>query len=260
MADFLDVLAQNAKKTINEGYYELSTSISTTVVSLKKAIVESKHTPIITEIKAASPSLGIIRQDFSPERVAEAMEKGGAVGISVLTEPKHFKGSLISLAKVRETVRLPLLMKDIILSPIQLENASKIGANAVLLIEALFERGYCECDTHEMIAKAHSENLEVLLETHDENEFRFAIDSDADLIGINNRDLGTLKVDLGVTKRILEKNDAQGKIVVSESGIKTIANLHFLHKCGAYAFLIGSTIMLAANIEKKVKEFVLAFE
>jgi len=258
MADFLDLLARDAKETIHESYYETLTHISTTSVSLKKAILESKHVPIITEIKAASPSLGTVRENFNPEEVAGAMENGGAVGISVLTEPKHFKGSLISLTKVRKTVKLPILMKDIIISPTQLETASKIGANAVLLIEAFFERGYCEYDIHEMIAKAQSKNLEVLLETHNEDEFRFAIKSNADLIGINNRDLGTLKVDLGVTKRILEKNDAHGKIVVSESGIKTLADLRFLHECGAHAFLIGSAFMVADDIEKKVKEFVTA--
>jgi len=258
MADFLDALARSAKETINNGYYEVSTRISTPYISLKKAILESKHVSIITEIKAASPSLGTIRKNFNPEKVAEAMEKGGAVGISVLTEPKHFKGSLSYVTKVRKAVKLPILMKDVIVSPTQLETASKIGANAVLLIEALFERKYCECDVQEMIAQAQSKNLEVLLETHTEDEFRFAINSNADLIGINNRDLRTLKVDLGVTKRILEKNDAHGKIVVSESGIKAIADLRFLHECGAHAFLIGSAIMMADDIEKRVKEFVLA--
>ena len=256
MADFLDVLARDAKETLDRGYYEVSTQISTPSVSLKKAILENKNTSIITEIKAASPSFGTIRKNFNPEKVAVAMENGGAVGVSVLTEPKHFEGSLFSLIKVRTAVKLPILMKDIIISPTQLETASEIGANAVLLIEALFERKYCEYDVHEMIAQAQSKNLEVLLETHNEDEFQSAINSDADLIGINNRNLGTLKVDLGVTKRILEKNDAHGKIIVSESGIKTLADLRFLHECGAHAFLIGSAIMMADNIEEKVKEFV----
>ncbi|MGQ9461385.1 MAG: indole-3-glycerol-phosphate synthase [Candidatus Bathyarchaeaceae archaeon] len=258
MADFLDVLARGAKETITEGYYEVSTQISTPHVSLKESIIESKRIPIITEIKVASPSLGTIRKDFTPEEVAVAMANGGAVGISALTEPKHFKGSLSSLVKVRKAVKLPILMKDIIISPAQLETASKVGANAVLLIEALFERKYCEHDLHEMIAQAQSKKLEVLLETHNKSEFQSAINSNADLIGINNRDLRTLKVDLEVTKRILEKNDAHGKIVVSESGIKTLGDLRFLHECGAHAFLIGSAIMMAGNIEKRVKEFVMA--
>ena len=106
MADFLDALAQDAKETVNKGYYEVSTQISTLPISLKKTILKNKHVPIITEIKAASPSLGTIRENFNPEKVAAAMKNGGAVGISVLTEPKHFKGSLISLsARVHSNFR-----------------------------------------------------------------------------------------------------------------------------------------------------------
>jgi indole-3-glycerol phosphate synthase len=257
MADFLDVLARDAKKTINKGYYKFLTQTTATHISLKNAIIQSKTVPVITEIKAASPSAGTIRKSLEAGTLAKAMEKGGAVGISVLTEPKHFKGSLNSLIEARETVQLPILMKDIIISPAQLEAASKVGANAVLLIQALFERRHCECDANEMITEAHSKNLEVLLETHDENEFRFAVASDADLIGINNRNLGTLKVNLNVTKEILENIDAKGKIVVSESGINTLADFRFLRECGARAFLIGSAIMLADNVQEKVEEFVL---
>jgi indole-3-glycerol phosphate synthase len=258
MADFLDMLVRDAKETIKEGYYEVSTQVPTPVISLKKMILESKNAPIITEIKAASPSLGVIRSNFSAEEIAQTMKNSGAIGISVLTEPKHFEGSLSALSKVREAVNLPILMKDIFISPIQLDAAFKLGANVILLIEALFRRRYCEYDVHEMIVKAHSKNLEVLLETHNTDEFQLAINTDADLIGINNRDLGTLKVNLEVTKRILEKNDSHEKIVVSESGIKTPADLRFLHKCGARAFLIGSSIMMAENIKSKVEEFVLA--
>ncbi len=133
------------------------------------------------------------------------MENGGATGISVLTEPKHFGGSLGYLAKVREAVRLPILMKDIIVDPIQIEAASRIGANVVLLIEAIFERGYCELCLDEMITQAHSRRLEVLLETHSEDEYQHAIETDADLVGINNRDLRTLKVDLGHNRENIEE-------------------------------------------------------
>jgi len=258
MADFLDLLAQNARETINNGYYEVETQTITVPVSLRRAIFQCKHAPVIAEVKVASPSLGVIRRDIDIEGVAAAMERGGAVGISVLTEPKHFKGSLLSLSRVRRQTGLPLLMKDIILSPIQLEAASRMGANAVLLLEALFERGYCECDLHDMIAQAHSENLEALLESHTEEEFLSALNTDADLIGINNRDLKTLDMDLEVTKRILQKVDPQGKVVVSESGIKAPADIRLLHECGVQAFLIGSAIMIEEDIEKKVREFVTA--
>ncbi|MBN1357501.1 indole-3-glycerol-phosphate synthase [Candidatus Bathyarchaeota archaeon] len=258
MADFLDTLAQSARATIDSGYYEAVPEEAASRVSLKKAILEAKHAPVITEIKAASPSAGTIRENIKACSIAESMEKGGAIGISVLTEPKHFNGSLSSLVKARRTVKLPILMKDIILRPVQLEVASNLGANVVLFIEALFDRGYCESTLSDMIATAHSKGLEVLLETHTEAEFRYAVGTRADLVGINNRNLATLKVDLNVTKKILEQNNAEGKIVVSESGVTTPAELRFLRLYGAQAFLVGSAVMLAKDIEGKVKELVSA--
>ena len=258
MTDFLDLLARDAKETVSSGFYECSTQTSTPQASLKKAILECSRSAVITEIKSASPSAGTLRKDFEVKGIAEAMERGGATGISVLTEPKHFNGSLKNLIETRKAVNLPILMKDIIVSRTQLEAASRIGANAALLIQALFDRGHCECSLEEMIAKAHSMKLEVLLEAHSEDEFRSAVSSNADIVGINNRDLGTLKVNLSATKRILEKNAVNGKLVVSESGIKTPADIRFLTACGAKAVLIGSAIMLADDIETKVEEFVTA--
>jgi indole-3-glycerol phosphate synthase len=258
MADFLDTLAQSARATVDSGYYEALPQAATSRVSLKKAILEAKRAPVITEIKAASPSAGTIRENIEARNIAESMEKGGAIGISVLTEPKHFNGSLHSLVEARRTVKLPILMKDIILNPVQLEAASKLGANVALLIEALFDRGYCESTLSNMIATAHSKGLEVLLETHTAKEFRSAVTTRADLIGINNRNLATLKVDLNVTKKILEQNSAEGKIVVSESGVSTPADLRFLRLYGAQAFLVGSAVMLADNVERKTKELVSA--
>jgi indole-3-glycerol phosphate synthase len=256
MSDFLDVLAGDAKKTIRSGYYQALKPTASAHVSLKKAILECKVNPVIAEIKAASPSAGTIRKNIKPSVIAKAMEKGGAVAISVLTEPKHFNGSLNTLVQAREAVKIPILMKDIILSPLQLEAASKVGANAVLLIQALFDRGYSEKGLEEMIAFAHSKGLEVLLETHTEEEFLFAIETNADFVGINNRNLGTLKVDLNTTRKILEKNSSKGKIIISESGINTPADIHLLHESGACAFLVGSAIMLTDNVEEKVKELV----
>jgi len=258
MPDYLDTLARDAKETVTEGYYTVSTQDTFSPVSLRKAILNSKKNAVITEVKAASPSRGTIKTNFDPAEVAKAMKNGGATGISVLTEPKHFSGSLNYLTKVREAVELPILMKDLILNPVQLEAASRIGANTVLLIEALFERGYCEHSLEEMISQAHARKLEVLLEAHNENEFQSAIETDADLIGINNRDLRTLKVDIKITERILKRYGSHDKFVVSESGVMTPADLLFLRNCGAQAFLIGSAIMMAGNIEKKVKEFVTA--
>ncbi len=258
MPDFLDVLARDAKETVATGYYQVPTQRVTASVSLRKMIIKSRQNAVITEVKAASPSRGAIKTGFNPAEVARAMENGGATGISVLTEPKHFSGSLSYLSKVREAVKLPILMKDIIITPIQLEAASKIGANAVLLIEALFERGYCELCLDEMITQAHARNLEVLVESHSEVEYQNVIETDADLVGINNRNLRTLEVDLQITENILKKHESPGKVVVSESGVMTPEDLLFLRGCGAQAFLIGSAVMMADNIEQKVKEFVTA--
>ena len=259
MVDFLDTLAKNAKVTINSNFYDEVPKSKRIKVNLKQKIIETKKTPIIAEIKTASPSLGIIRKKFNITKIAESMENGGAVAISVLTEPKHFGGSLDFLATTRKAVKIPILMKDIILNPVQLEAANNIGANVVLFIQALFDRGYCKLSLDKMIAVAHSKGLEVLLETHNEKEFSSALESSADLIGINNRDLSSLKVNLTVTKKILENFNSKDKIVVSESGINIPADVNFLQKCGAKAFLIGSSIMKSNNVEEKVKEFVSAF-
>ncbi len=258
MADFLDVLGQKARKRVKEGYYKVTKQIIAPTKSLKEAVLECKNAPIISEIKVASPTMGVIRKKIDVNKVAIAMEKGGAIGISVLTEPKHFKGSIDTFIKVRSQVDLPLLMKDIVVNRTQIEAAAKMGANAILLIEALFKRGYCDCDVHRMIAEAHSQKLEVLLEILTEEEFISAIKTEADLIGINNRDLRTLEVDLEVTRRILTKNCINEKLIVSESGIKSSADVRFLHECGAHAFLVGSSIMRSSNIQKMVKELVLA--
>jgi indole-3-glycerol phosphate synthase len=258
MNDFLDTLVMDSAKTIDSGYYQTTKLVRRKKISLKKAILECKHNPVVTEIKAASPSLGTIRSNINPKQIAQAMENAGAVGISVLTEPKHFSGSLATLAQVREAVKLPILMKDIIIVPEQIDAAAHLGANAVLLIQALFDKHCCEMNVEKMIAYAHSKGLEVLLETHTSNEFAAAIETDADFVGINNRNLATLKINLNTTKEILEKHGKACKTVISESGIQTPADLVFLRSFGADGFLIGSSIMLTDNVALKVKEFVFA--
>jgi indole-3-glycerol phosphate synthase len=256
LTDFLDTLAADARATADSGYYEYTATTEHISANLRHNILRNAKTPVIAEVKGASPSTGTIRRNFSPEKISQAMARGGAVGISVLTEPKHFGGSLDNLARIRESVNLPLLMKDIVVSPSQLDAAAKVGANVVLFIQAIFDRGYCPFSLGEMIAKAHSNNLEVLLETHAADEFARALVTEADLLGINNRNLGTLQTDLRNTESILSKPQCGGKVVVSESGINTPADLHFLLGCGAQAFLIGSAVMLADDVEAKVREFV----
>jgi indole-3-glycerol phosphate synthase len=184
------------------------------------------------------------------------MARGGAAGISVLTEPSHFNGSLHDFILARDTVSLPLLMKDIIVERSQVETAHCIGADAVLLIKSIFDRGYADCSLEAMIDRVHSRNMEVLLEVHTSEEFRDAEGLDADLIGINNRDLKTLKVDLHTTEAILAGHKNSSTMVVSESGIESQADVLFLRRAGARAFLIGTSVMSAENVGLKVRELV----
>lgn len=259
MADFLDALVKDAEKTVSEKYYEIKIeNIKKPNLSLKNHILECKHAPIIAEIKPASPSRGKLRNITNLKEIAKAIERGGASGISVLTEPKHFGGSLKTLVAVQSYVKLPVLMKDIIINPFQIEAASKIGANAILLIASIYGRAYTNHSIQEMIEFAHAKNLEVLLETHSKEEFLSALKTEADLIGINNRNLKTLDVNLKVTQKILSEIGDCEKVVISESGIQSPADIQFLRKCGAHAFLVGSVIMLADNIEAKVRELVMA--
>jgi indole-3-glycerol phosphate synthase len=258
MGDFLDALAKDTLQTLDEGYYNIEKTSSMSKISLKGSIENEKRNSVIAEIKTASPSRGTIKTGFDPTKIAKVMEYSGAVGISVLTEPKNFGGDLKFIQTIKESVRIPILMKDIILDLRQIKAASFLRADAILLIKAIFDRGYCSHNLNEMINDAHSLGLEVLLETHTSEEFRSAIQSNADLVGINNRDLRDLQVNLEVTESILKENDANGRIIVSESGIKTPQDLRFLRSKGARAFLIGSSIMASENIKKAVRRFVTA--
>lgn len=259
MHDYLDVLVGSSLRTIEEGYYETSAKAVAPSVSLKEAILKCKRAPVISEVKFASLSMGTLRRKFSLKKIVKDMEEGGAVGISVLTEPRHFNGNLDFIAEIRDQVSIPILMKDIFLSPIQVDAAYGIGANAVLLIQALFDRGYCEKNVQSMIDYIHLKGLEVLLEVHTEEQFFSALKTSADLIGINNRDLKTLEVDLEVTKFLMKKFPViEGKVIVSESGIKGSEDICLLREYGAQAFLVGTAIMKASDVKGKVKELVMA--
>jgi len=255
-ASFLDILAANAYISIAEGYYDIETKIEASHHDLKQSIRQSSKNAIISEVKFASPSQGIIHTEEDVVSAAKAMLRGGAIGLSVLTEPKQFLGSLDNFIKVRKTVDLPILMKDIIVSKKQLDVAPKIGADVILLIQTLFDLGRCKHSVEKMIEYAHSKNLQVLLEIHNKEEFEKAIHSKADLIGINNRNLDTFSVDISTTQTILESKDKENKIVVSESGIKTADDVRLLRKAGSDAFIIGTSVMKSSDITSKVQDLV----
>ncbi len=258
LGDFLDTLAGAARETINDGYYSVEPERRISPVSLRQRILQHAGNSVISEIKPASPSLGDIRSDVDPSETACMMETGGAAGISVLTEPTRFKGSLENLTQARKAVTIPVLMKDFILCREQVKAAFNIGADAILLIQALFDRDYCDTSVEEIIVQSHIHGLEVLLEVHSIEEFEKAVKTDADLIGINNRNLKTLTIDTGVTQKILESCKVYDKTVISESGIKTYDDLRYLRDLGVQGYLIGSSIMQSEDIENAVRGFVQA--
>lgn len=215
--------------------------------SLKSAILHADRA-VITEIKPASPSEGKLR-DVDVVATARAMERGGACAISVLTEPFYFSGSLENLKKAKEAVRIPVMRKDFIVDEYQLFEAKYYGADAVLLIVSVLGK-----ETKRFYDKAKELGMEALVEVHEEGEIKTALDSGAGIIGINNRDLKTLKVDLDTTKRLADKIP-KDRITVSESGIKTRKDLDLVLGY-ARAALIGTSVMRADDVEKAVQELV----
>lgn len=202
---------------------------------------------IIAEIKHASPSKGIISKDFDPVRIARSYAAGGASAMSVLTDEKYFKGSLDYLRQIRDAVQTPLLRKDFIMRPYQVYEARRYGADALLLIVSALDQ-----DTlTELLRLTESLGMNALVEVHDEGEMDRAVSARARIIGINNRDLKTFTVDLGVSKR-LSKKAPEGSIVVAESGIKTGKDIKTLRSEGVHVFLIGETFMKAKDPGKEL--------
>lgn len=258
MPDFLGKLIDDAQKRVDAGYYSVLETVEHQPISLKRAIKSAKNNAIIAEIKPISPVRGPLRPEIDVEDTAIKLERGGATGLSVLTEPDNFGGSLESLRKVRRRVIIPLLMKDIVVDKTQIQAAKRYGADCILLIESVFSK-HPVIPLDDLVQFAHESNLEVLLETHDKDELDRALKSEADIIGVNNRNLATLEIDLLTTKRLLENiRDRGDKTIISESGIETSADLRTLRQVAIDGFLIGSSLMLSNDLEGKIREFVLA--
>ncbi len=215
---------------------------------------------LIAEVKKASPSAGVICPDFDPVRLAKEYEAAGAACLSVLTDEKFFQGSRQHLKQIRAAVKLPLLRKDFIIDERQILEAIEWGADAILLIVAVLNDAQLK-HLHSLAAEA---GLAALVEVHEEAELNRALAIDAQLIGVNNRDLKTFKVDLATTERLARKvavsgRDArQSKILVAESGIDARADVERLARCGAKAILVGESLMKSGNIQAKVKELLVA--
>jgi indole-3-glycerol phosphate synthase len=202
----------------------------------------------ICEVKKASPSVGVLEENFDYLRIAADYENAGASAISVLTEPDYFMGSSAYLKEISAAVRIPTLCKDFIVDPYQIYEARTLGAGAVLLICTLLGES-----TKEYIALAHSLGLSALVEAHTAEEVELALASDARIIGVNNRDLQSFKVNLE-TSIGLRKLVPQDRLFVSESGIRTRQDIARLEEAGVDAVLIGETLMKATDKKAAITE------
>ena len=208
---------------------------------------------LIAEVKKASPSKGVFREDFDPQAIAKAYEIGGASCLSVLTDAEFFQGGFENLQLVRQVVDLPLLCKEFIIDPYQIYWGRSHGADAVLLIAAILT----DADLTELQALIHQLGMTALVEVHSQEELDRVLQiSDVRLIGINNRNLENFIVELEQTKILMDRLDPETRnkyLWVSESGIYTHQDLDFVQNCGASAVLVGESLIKQENIEKAVK-------
>jgi len=209
--------------------------------SFQHACARSDRLNLIAEVKRASPSRGLLRADFDPVALAREYEQNGAAAISVLTEEDHFQGALEHLRAIREVVGVPLLRKDFLFDPYQVYEAAAAGADAVLLIAALLDA----TQLRDLRQLAEELKLDALVEVHDPSDLETALASGARLIGVNNRDLRTFRVDRTVSFELARRVPPE-VVLVSESGLSTRQELEELRRVGYRAFLIGEHLMRAA--------------
>lgn len=215
-----------------------------------KALVKPGRISIIAEIKKASPSAGIICPSFEPERIANIYKKNGASAISVLTERHFFKGNIDYLPLVKKATSLPVLRKDFIIDPYQVYESNIYGADAILLIAAALSFN----ELKNLIELTNELGMEALVEVHNKDDLEKAISTGANVIGINNRDLKSLKVDLNTSLELI-KHIPKERFTVTESGIDNREELLTLKEAGFNAALIGTSLMQAKDIGEKLREF-----
>ncbi len=244
---------EEAKKRLSMDALEKKVEKCPPPCSLQQAITGQpgpKHR-IIAEIKRASPSKGVLRKDLDPASWSERYRRAGAVALSVLTDERFFHGSLEHLLQVRHRVDLPLLRKDFLLDPYQVYEALVHGADAVLLIVRALQTDLLKS----LLKVTHELGMEALVEIHGERELDSAMMAGARIIGINNRDLATFQVDVGITERLMP-HIPEDVIVVSASGIQTPGHVASLESRGVKAFLIGEALVTSPDPEQKLKELV----
>lgn len=218
-------------------------------LSFYDTIKQNGDISIIAEVKKASPSKGIIREDFEPSEIARQYFDAGVQAISILTEKNFFLGDDDFLVRVRQSLPIPVLRKDFIIDIWQIYQSRCLGADAILLIVSILS----DEDLRKFQIVAGILGMQCLVEVHDRNEVERALETGAKIIGINNRDLKTFEVDIRNTERLLSyiPND---RAVVSESGVKTADDMRYLKNLGVDAVLIGETFMRAASVREKIDE------
>ena len=207
-----------------------------------RATIAAGHAAVIAEIKKASPSKGVLREDFQPALIAESYARNGAACLSVLTDERFFQGSIAYLRQARTACELPVLRKDFMVDEYQIMEAGAIGADCVLLIAAVLEDGLFE----DLEALAHELGMAVLVEVHDRDELQRALRLRTPLVGINNRNLRTFEVTLDTTLTLLRDMPAE-RLLVTESGILSAADVERMRDAGVHAFLVGEAFMRASD-------------
>ncbi|MBI1743770.1 indole-3-glycerol-phosphate synthase [Candidatus Acetothermia bacterium] len=257
--DYLDRIVSDVQQSIRHGYYQSRPQGSIgPKFSFVQAIAhcsEGKNA-IIAELKPASPSEGILLKKNSTDEMLSLYVQAGVSGLSILTEPQHFGGSLENLRHA-SLLGLPTLTKDFVICTEQLDAARAYGASGVLLIATLFERDYASLNLDAMISEAQKRELEVLLEVASLDEYERALKTNATMIGINNRDLTSLKIDLNRTADILGKS-SKDRLIWSLSGVDTREDLQKLRDAGADAFLVGTSLLKAKDPQVKLAELLSA--
>jgi len=247
----LEVDAQKQNTPLDE--IKRNLAVVEPVRGFKAAISTPGKVNLIAEIKKASPSRGIIRNDFDPEAIARIYENNGAAAISVLTDREFFQGDLSFLAMARSaTFSTPILRKDFVIDEYQIYQARLAGADAILLITAALDLP----TMRRFLSIARDVDLDCLVEVHSSDELDMALKTDASIIGINNRDLRTFKTDVQITARLMPIIPTD-RVIVSESGISSKADVEFLQKCGVNAMLVGESLMKSDDIGLRVRQLTL---